>query len=87
VLVDNNTGGNATLFPSQFVLRDAAGYQYDRLSLHGTMPALEWQTLGNREHVRGYVDFVVPDSAKGLTLVYGDTSGPKTQPIRIELEE
>jgi hypothetical protein len=87
VRVDNETGGNAQLFPSQFVLKDDQGFTYDQLGVHGTMPTLEWRTLANRETVRGYVDFVLPKSAKGLTLVYGDTSQSKGgQPIQIEVD-
>jgi hypothetical protein len=85
VLVENNTGGNAQLFPSQFILKDDQGFTYDQLGIHGTMPVLEWQTLGNRQSVRGHVDFVVPKSAKGLTLVYGDTSREGSQPVQIDL--
>jgi len=48
------------------------------------MPTLEWRTLANRETVRGYVDFVVPKSAKELSLIYTGTS---SRPIRIELGE
>jgi len=87
VRIDNETGGNAQLFPSQFALKEDQGFTYDQLGVHGTMPALEWRTLGNRETVRGYVDFVVPKSAKGLTLVYGDTSQSKGgQPIQIDID-
>ena len=86
VRVDNNTGGNAQLFPSQFTLKDDQGFNYDQLGIHGTMPVLECRTLANRETVRGHVDFVVPKSAKGLTLVYSDTSqADKAQPIQIDL--
>ena len=49
--------------------------------LHGTMPALEWQPLGSGESIRGYVDFVLPKSAKGLTLVYSGVSGKAAQPL------
>jgi hypothetical protein len=84
--VDNNTGGNAQLYPSQFRLQDAAGFGYDPLNLKGTMPALQWTTLGNRQTVRGYVDFVVPKSAKALELVYAGVpdGGPQ---IQVELGE
>ena len=85
VLVENNTGGNAQVFPSQFGLKDEKGFTYDQLGVHGTMPVLEWRTLGNRENVRGYVDFVVPTSAKGLSLVYSDVSRDGAQPIRVDL--
>ena len=86
VRVDNNTGGNARLFPSQFTLKDEQGFPYQQLNIHGTRPALEWRTLANRETVRGYADFVVPKSAKGLTLLYSDTSYAKgAQPIHVDL--
>ena len=84
--IDNNTGGNAQLFPSQFTLKDDQGFAYEQLGIHGTMPVLEWRTMANRETVRGHVDFVVPQSAKGLTLVYADVSyGDGAQPIQISL--
>jgi hypothetical protein len=84
--IDNETGGNAQLFPSQFVLKDDQGFTYDQLGLHGTMPALEWRTLANRETIRGHVDFLVPKTVKRLTLVYGDTSQVKDgQPIQIDI--
>jgi hypothetical protein len=87
VAADNNSGGNAQLFPSQFRLQDAQGYGYDPLNLKLTMPALEWRTLGNRETVRGHVDFVVPKSAKGLTLVYTGLPRDDAPPIHVELGE
>jgi hypothetical protein len=88
VRVDNNTGGNAQLFPSQFTLKDDQGFPYQQLGIHGTMPALEWRTLANRETVRGYADFVVPKSARGLMLLYSDTSYAKgAQPIHIGLDQ
>jgi hypothetical protein len=87
IAVNNDTGGNAQVYPSQFRLQDADGYGYDGLNLHATMPTLEWQTMGNRQTVRGYIDFLVPKSAKGLTLVYGDVSVEGSQPIHIDLGE
>jgi hypothetical protein len=86
IAVDNNTGGNAQLFPSQFRLQDAAGFGYDPLGVKGTMPALEWTTLGNRQTVRGHVDFVVPKSAQSLELVYAGVPGGGP-PIQVELGE
>jgi hypothetical protein len=84
--IENNTGANAQLFPSQFVLKDDQGFTYDQLGIHGTMPALEWRTLANRETVRGHADFLVPKTAKHLTLIYGDTSQVKDgQPIQIDV--
>ena len=84
--IDNNTGGNAQLFPSQFTLKDDQGFAYEQLGIHGTMPVLEWRTMANRETVRGHADFVVPKSAKGLTLIYSDVShGNGAQPIEISL--
>ena len=83
VAVENNTGGNDTIYPSQFVLKDAQGFQYGRLDLPLIAQALEWRSMGNRETVRGYVDFTVPANAKGLTLIY-----PRDpQPIHIDLDE
>jgi len=84
IAADNKTGGNADVYPSQFRLQDARGFGYDPLNLKVKMPTLEWRTLANRETVRGYVDFVVPRSAKGLSLVYTGTS---SRPVRIELGE
>jgi hypothetical protein len=86
VAVDNNTGGNAQLYPSQFRLQDAMGFGYDPLNVKGTMPALEWTTLANRQTVRGHVDFVVPKSAKSLELVYSGVPHDGA-PIQIELGE
>ena len=84
--IENNTGANAQLFPSQFVLKDDQGFTYDQLGIHGTMPALEWRTLANRETVRGHADFLVPKTAKHLTLIYGHTSQVKDgQPIQIDV--
>jgi hypothetical protein len=87
IAADNNTGGNAGLYPSQFQLQDSQGFAYDPLGVKGTMPALEWQTMGNRQTVRGHVDFVIPKSATGLTLVYTGVSAPGAQPIYVELGE
>jgi hypothetical protein len=81
--VENNTGGNATLYPSQFRLQDDQGYGYDPLGVKLVTPILEWTTMGNRETIRGYTDFVIPKSAKGLTLIYSHDP----QPIHIELGE
>ena len=68
--VENNTGANATLDPTQFSLKDAQGSHYDPLRVHLITQALEPRAMGNRETVRGYVDFTVPANTKGLTLVY-----------------
>jgi hypothetical protein len=73
------------LFPA--VHADSQGFGYDPLGVKGIMPALEWQTLGNRETVRAHVDFVIPRSAKGLTLVYTGVSAAGGQPIYVELGE
>lgn len=86
VAADNDSGSNAQLFPSQFRLQDAGGYGYDPLNLRLSMPSLERRTLGNRETVRGYVDFIVPKSAKGLTLVYAGVPHD-APPIYVELGE
>ena len=85
VVVDNNTGGNVGLYPAQFVLHDNKGFEYDR-GLPVKQPTLEWRTMGNRESIRGYIDFVVPKSAKGLTLIYSDVPAAGSKPIHIELE-
>ena len=84
IAADNQTGGNAAVYPSQFRLQDDKGFGYDPLNLKVKMPTLEWRTLGNRETVRGYVDFVIPKSAKNLLLVY---TGVESQPIQVELGE
>ena len=81
--VENNTGGNATLYPSQFRLQDDQGYGYDPLGVKLATPILEWTTMGNRQTIRGYTDFVIPKSAKGLTLIYSHDP----QAIHIELGE
>jgi hypothetical protein len=86
VAADNDTGGNAQLFPAQFTLRDAAGFGHDPLNIRLSMPTLQWQTLGNRETVRGYIDFIVPRSAKGLTLIYAGVPHDGA-PICVELGE
>ena len=86
VAADNNTGENAQLYPSQFALADASGFNYNPLGVKGTMPALEWTTLGNRQTVRGHVDFVVPKSAKSLQLVYSGVPHDGS-PIHVDLGE
>jgi hypothetical protein len=83
VAVENDTGHNADVYPSQFTLKDGQGYNYDRLNLQLTIPALEWRRIGNRETAKGYVNFAVPKAAKGLVLVYPR----EPQPIYIELAE
>jgi len=83
VAVENDTGHNADIYPSQFTLKDSQGFNYDRMNLQLTTPALEWRTLGNRETAKGYVNFAVPKAAKGLVLVYPR----EPQPIYIELTE
>jgi hypothetical protein len=81
--IENNTGANDTLYPSQFSLKDPQGFNYDPLNLHLMPQSLEWRSMGNRETLRGYTDFIVPASAKNLTLVY-----PRDpQPIQIDLDE
>jgi hypothetical protein len=85
--VENDSGGNAGLFPSTFRLQDDQGFEYQQLGIHGTMPVLEWRTMGNREQVRGHVDFLIPKSAKGLTLIYADTSREGAQPIHVQLDQ
>ena len=81
--IENNTGGNETLDPAQFSLKDAQDAHYGPLNQHLIGQALESRAIANRETVRGYVDFVVPASAKHLTLVYPR----EPQPIHIDLEE
>ena len=87
IAADNNTGGNATIYPSEFRLQDDQGYGYAQLNLHATMPTLEWRTMGNRETVRGYIDFLIPKTAKGLTLVYAPAGFGDARPIHVELGE
>jgi hypothetical protein len=87
LVVDNNTGGNAGLFPALFRLQDENGFEYARLNLPLKMPTLEWRTMGNRESIRGYIDFVVPTSAMGLKLVYSHLPAAGSKPIHIELGE
>ena len=86
LVVDNKTGGNIGLYPAQFVLHDDKGFEYSR-GLPVKQPTLEWRTMGNRESIRGYVDFVVPKSAKGLALIYSDLPAAGSKPIHIELGE
>lgn len=83
LLVENNTGKNVTFHPVMFRLQDSQSYEYEPLAMKLTAPSLDWRNMGNRETVRGYVDFTVPRSAKGLTLVYTQMA----QPIRIDLGE
>ena len=87
IVVDNNTGGNVTLFPAVFRLQDNQGYPYQQLGLKMASPTLPFTVLGNREKVRGYLDFVVPKTAKGLKLVYTGVPTNKSQPIHVELGE
>ena len=87
VSVENNTGGNAMLFDAMFHLQDDHGYTYDKLGLALTTPKLEWRTMGNRDRVRGYLDFVVPKTAKGLKLVYSHLPRSDSVPIHVELGE
>ena len=87
IAVENNTGGNAMLFDAMFHLQDDKGYTYDKLGMALTTPKLEWRTMGNRDTVRGYLDFIVPKSAKGLTLVYSHLPRGDSQPIHVELGE
>ena len=75
------------LFDSMFHLQDDHGYTYDKLPLALTTPKLEWRTMGNRDRVRGYLDFVVPKSAKGLKLVYSHLPRSDSVPIHVELGE
>lgn len=84
VLVENNTGGNVGLYPAQFRLQDEKGFEYER-GLPLKQPTLEWRTMGNRESVRGYIDFVVPKSAKGLKLIYSHLPAKGSKPIHVEL--
>ncbi len=83
LLVENNTGGNLSFYPVQFRLQDSQSYEYQPLAMKLIAPALEWRNLGNRETVRGYVDFIVPKSAKGLSLIYTHLA----QPIHVDLDE
>jgi hypothetical protein len=87
IVVENNTGGNVQLFTATFRLQDDQGYPYQQLGLKLTPPTLPFTTLGNRETVRGYLDFVVPKSAKGLKLVYSHLPTGKSQPIHVDLGE
>ena len=66
-----------------FRLQDSQSYEYEPLALKMIAPSLEWRHMGNRATVRGYVDFIVPKSSKGLTLI--DTH--LAQPIQVELGE
>ena len=83
LLVENNTGGNISFWPVQFRLQDSQSYEYQPLAMKLIAPAMEWRNLGNRETVRGYVDFIVPRSAKGLSLIYTHLA----QPIHVDLDE
>jgi hypothetical protein len=83
LLVENNCGSSVNFFPTSFRLQDDQGYEYEPLAMKLIAPALDWRHLGNREKVRGYVDFSVPKSSKGFTLIYTNL----TRPIQIELGE
>ena len=83
LLVENNTGSNVSFYPVQFRLQDSQSYEYKPLAMKLIAPALDWRNLGNRETVRGYVDFIVPRSAKGLSLIYTHLA----QPIHVDLDE
>ncbi len=87
IVVENNTGGNAELLPATFRLQDDQGYPYKQLGLKLTEPKLGITVLGNREKVRGYLDFVVPKTAKGLKLVYWGVPTRSSQPIHVDLGE
>ncbi len=82
LLVENNTGGNISFWPVQFRLQDSQSYEYKPLAMKLIAPALDWRNMGNRETVRGYVDFIVPRSAKGLSLIYTHLA----QPIHVDLD-
>jgi hypothetical protein len=83
ILVENNTGGNVSFYDTSFRMQDGQSFEYQPLAMKLTGPALGWRNLGNRETMRGWVDFVVPKSSKGLTLVYTHLA----QPIRVDLSE
>jgi len=87
ILAENNTGENAGFFPALFHLQDDQGFEYKPLPLRLKTPTLEWRTMGNRETIRGYVDFGVPKSAKGLKLIYSHLPSQGSQPIHVDLAE
>ncbi len=87
IVVENNSGGNADLLPATFRLQDDQGYPYKQLGVKLTEPKLGINVLGNGEKVRGYLDFVVPKTAKGLKLIYSGVPTRNSEPIHVELGE
>lgn len=81
--VENETGNSVSFYDVMFRLQDGEGYEYKPLAMKLIAPALDYRHLGNRESIRGYVDFIVPRSSKKLTLIYTHLA----QPIHIDLEE
>lgn len=81
VLVENHTGGNVSFYDTSFRMQDSQSFEFKPLAMKLTGPALGWRNLGNRETMRGWVDFIVPKSSKGLELIYTHLA----QPIHVEL--
>lgn len=83
VLVENHTGSNVSFYDTSFRMQDSQSFEFKPLAMKLTGPALGWRNLGNRETMRGWVDFIVPRSSKGLELIYTHLA----QPIHVELGE
>lgn len=81
LLVENNTGDNISFYDTSFRMQDGQSFEYKPLAMKLTGPALGWRNLGNRETMRGWVDFIVPKSSTGLELIYTHLA----QPIHVEL--
>jgi hypothetical protein len=84
VLLENNTGDSFFYGSAQFKLKDDRGFEYSG-SLPYREPSMGFGTLVNREKVRGYLSFIVPTAATGLSLIYQAAAGSDYETIYIDL--
>ena len=69
VLLENRTAESFLYAGSQFRLKDSDDFEYTG-DLDYRQPGLELGTMVPGERVRGFLSFVVPKEAAGLSLIY-----------------
>lgn len=84
LVLENRSNDSFFYASSQFKLKDAADFEYVE-TLDYRQPAFGFGTMGPGERVRGYVSFVVPRSASGLSLIFQPGAGSGYRTIYISL--
>lgn len=84
VVLENRSNDSFFYASSQFKLKDSADFEYVE-TLDYREPAFGLGTMVPGERVRGYLSFIVPRDASGLSLIFQPGAGADYQTIYIDL--